>query len=320
VIAEHDFIDDDGNTDIEEGDDAQQHRHGTWVLGCIAAYLPGTLVGGAYQASFVLCKTEDVTSETPVEEDNYVAALEFIEQQGADISTSSLSYFDWYTQADFDGETAVTTIAVNTATANGLVCVTAAGNSGHDSNPSTSTLGAPADAFQVITLGAVDSAGVIAGFSSSGPTADGRVKPEVLARGVSAQTVNSTNPTGVSGVSGTSFSTPITAAALACLIQARPDMSVNQIRTALFATATRSDKIGLHPDPLFVEGHGIVQIDAAAAYGLSIADFNLDGSVDGADLGVLLGQWGQSGGPLADLNGSGTVDGADLGILLGEWN
>src|SRR6185295_12828487 len=102
----------DGNTDNEGADDPEQNHHGTLILGTLAAYQPDQLVGGAYGASFILCKTEDVTSETPIEEDNYAAGLEFIESHGGDVATSSLGYIDWYTQADLNGHTAVTTIAV----------------------------------------------------------------------------------------------------------------------------------------------------------------------------------------------------------------
>jgi hypothetical protein len=322
VLAEWDFINNDGNTGIEATDPATQHKHGTWILGTIGAYLPGTVVGGAFDARFVLAKTEDVATETPIEEDYYAAGIEFIEAHGADLATSSLGYIDWYTQADLDGATAVTTIAVNLATANGMICVTAAGNSGHDADPITSTLIAPADALDVITCGATDVAGVVASFSSSGPTADGRVKPEVLARGVATATVHSTNATGTAGVSGTSLSTPLVAAAIACILDARPDYSVAQLREALFATASRSDSTGLHPDPLFVEGHGLISAFRCATLGRAAADLNLDGTVDGSDLTVLISRWGVTGTPgdlWGDISGDGVVDGLDATALLSDW-
>ncbi|MCX5640552.1 MAG: S8 family serine peptidase [Planctomycetota bacterium] len=322
VIAEWDFINNDGNTGIQAGDNSEQHKHGTWILGTIAAYLPGTMVGGAYDAEFILCKTEDVPTETPIEEDYYVAGLEFIEARGADVATSSLGYIDWYTQADLNGHTAVTTVAVNVATANGVVCCTAAGNAGHDTNPATSTIIAPADAYNVLTCGAVDINGAIVSFSSSGPTADGRLKPEILACGLNTVSVNSTNTTGLSGLSGTSLSTPLVAAAVACILQARPDYGVAQIREALFATASRSDAAGLHPDPLFVEGHGILRAYEAAIRGRRTADLNLDGFVNGIDLGLMLGAWGQTGVPgfvFGDITLDGSVGGGDLGALLGQW-
>ncbi len=263
VVAEYDFVDNDGNTDIEVGDPSGQANHGTMILGVLGGYMPGELVGGAYDASFVLAKTEDTTDEYPAEEDNYVAGVEFIEANGADMATSSLGYIDWYTQADLDGLTAVTTIAVNTATSNGLHFCTAAGNEYHDSDPGTSSLIAPADAFQVITCGAVNSSGSIAYFSSDGPTADGRVKPEALARGVSTHTVSPSSDTGYTTADGTSLSTPVVACAVACLTHAKPWWSVDQMREHLFETADYYVTYGTY-DPLYVYGYGV--IDAMGAH------------------------------------------------------
>ena len=317
VIAEWDFVKNDNNTDIQTGDYATQHKHGTWILGTMAAYLPNQMVGTAYEARFVLAKTEDVPTETPIEEDYYVAGLEFVEAHGADVVTSSLGYIDWYTQADMNGVTAVTTKAVNIATANGVVCLSAAGNEGHDTNPATNTLIAPADAMQVLTCGAVDSAGVIASFSSDGPSADGRVKPEILALGVNTATINSTVTTGLSNVSGTSLSTPLLAGAVACLLQARPDFTVDSLRTALFATASRSDASGTHPDPLFVTGYGIMKAFSASQF-VTPCLGDLDGSreVDAGDVSITLLDFGACLGCAADLDNSGAVDSGDVSLVL----
>ncbi|HPM25467.1 MAG TPA: S8 family serine peptidase, partial [Phycisphaerae bacterium] len=277
VIAEYDFVNNDGNTDYQTGDPSGQYNHGTMILGCIGAYKPGSLVGGAFNASFVLCKTEDTTQEVPAEEDNYVAGLEFIESHGCDMSTASLGYIDWYTQAQLDGQTAVTTIACNILTANGVHHTNAAGNEYHDSNPATSSLIAPADAFQVITCGAVSSSGAIASFSSDGPTADGRVKPEVLARGVSTNTVSPYSDTSYTTADGTSLSTPLVACAVACLIQARPYWTVDQMRQHLFETADYYVQNGTF-DPLYVRGYGIVNAfgayDTCADAGVVMLDRN----------------------------------------------
>ncbi len=257
VVAEWDFVFDDGNTANEGNDHPDQHNHGTIILGTLGGYLPGEYVGGAYDASFILCKTEDIRSETPVEEDYYVAGLEFIEANGGDMATASLIYIDWYTQEQLDGRTAVCTIGVNIATANGVHCCNAAGNMGHDQNPNTSHLGAPADAFQVITCGAVEPTGEIAGFSSDGPTADGRVKPEVLARGTQAWSVAPWDNHGWAEAAGTSMSTPQVAAVVACLIDARPNWTVDQLRESLFTTADYYVLNGTF-DPLHVHGYGVV--------------------------------------------------------------
>ena len=317
VIAEWDFVKNDNNTDIQTGDNSEQQKHGTWILGTMAAYWPNQIVGTAYEARFVLAKTEDVPTETPIEEDYYVAGLEFVEAHGADIVTSSLGYIDWYTQADMNGVTAVTTKAVNIATANGVVCLTAAGNEGHDTNPATNRLIAPADAMQVLTCGAVDSAGAIASFSSDGPSADGRVKPEILALGVTTATVNSTNTTGLTGVSGTSLSTPLLAGAVACLLQARPDFTVDSLRTALFATASRSDASGTHPDPLFVAGYGIMKAFPASQFLTPcLGDLDSSREVDAADVSITLLEFGDCAGCAADLDNSGSVDSGDVSLVL----
>ena len=136
----------------------------------------------AYSCKYLLAKTEMVNDEIVAEEDFYVAALEWGEALGADIASSSLGYLDWYTyEDDLDGQTAITTRGIDYASSLGMVCVTAAGNEG---NTGWYHIIAPADADSVISVGAVDAFNVTPSFSSHGPTADGRIKPEVLARGV----------------------------------------------------------------------------------------------------------------------------------------
>ena len=277
VLAQYDFVDNDPNPAPEPGDASDQHDHGTLILGTLASYAPGSLVGGAFDASYILCKTEDKAAEYPGEEDNYVAGLQFAEANGVDMTTSSLGYIDWYTQADLDGLTAVTTIAMNTMNDNGVHSCNAAGNEYHDTNPATSSLIAPADAFRVITCGAVGSGGAIASFSSEGPTADGRVKPEVLALGLSTQTISAYSDTGYSTADGTSLSTPLVAGAVACLIQAHPEWTVDELRAALFASASESVATGTF-DPLYVRGYGIVN-----AWG-AIQDCNGNGTPDVVDI------------------------------------
>jgi subtilisin family serine protease len=320
VLGEHDFINNDGDTTQQGGDPPGQSDHGTYILGTLAAYQPNFLVGAAFDASFYLAKTEDISQEVPAEEDNYVAGLEWIESNGADMATSSLSYIDWYTQSQLDGQTAVTTIAVNIATDNGLVCCTAAGNGGHDSSPTNSHLGAPADAFRVITCGAIDSSGVIAFFSSDGPSADGRPKPELLARGVQTNTVSPSSNSTIVGVDGTSLSTPIVAGGVALIIQAHPDWSVDKIRRALFHTASRFQAFAAF-DPQHVLGYGTMNILAAIQFVHSDIDNN--GTADGRDIRLFTQSLIDDSVPSAqrrrsDVNASGFVDMNDVPIFVND--
>ena len=285
VLAEWDFVNNDANAGQEPNDPSGQADHGTMILGCQGAYMPGSLIGGSFNASFVLCKTEDTSQEVPAEEDNFAAGLEFIEAHGCDMSTASLGYIDWYTQAQLNGQTAVTTIACNISTGNGVHHTNAAGNEYHDSDANVAHLIAPADAFQVITCGAVDSTGTIAYFSSDGPTADGRVKPEVLARGISTNTVSPYSDTGYTTADGTSLSTPLVACAVACLIQARPYWTVDQMRQHLFETADYYVANGTY-DPLYIRGYGVINAynaahtcDRMGTIALNAAKYACQGSV-----------------------------------------
>ncbi|GIK16509.1 MAG: peptidase S8 [Planctomycetota bacterium] len=285
VLGEYDWVRGDGNTQKEQGDDPWQHWHGTAILGEIAAYKPNVYVGGAYDAAFYLAKTEDVTREVPLEEDFYVAALEWFEQNGVDVATSSLGYIDWYTQEDLDGRTAVTTIGVNVATENGVACCTAAGNAGHDRDPRTSHLIAPADAFDVFTCGAVNVYGETGGFSSDGPTADGRVKPEAMACGDVAYLINPDDDRGYTTGSGTSCSTPLVASAVTLLVQAHPDWTVAQLRSALLRSGSIYRATGSY-DPYYIEGFGIIDVWRAIETDFT-GDLDRDGDTDLADHAAL---------------------------------
>ncbi|HEX5009736.1 MAG TPA: S8 family serine peptidase [Planctomycetota bacterium] len=265
VLAAWDFVNNDGDVAIEPGDDPDQHFHGTFILGELAAYLPGTLVGAAWEASYVLCKTEDATQEVPAEEDFYVAGLEFAEQHGADVVTSSLGYIDWYQQSDLDGHTTVTAVAVNVATQNGVACCTAAGNSGYDLDPAVSHLITPGDAVDVLTVGAVEPTQEYASFTSDGPTADGRTKPEVLAMGTQVKSVWPYDDVQIAEAAGTSAATPEIAGLVACLLSAHPEWSVASLRARIIGSGSY---LGSPlPDPLSIYGWGIV--DGAKALAMA---------------------------------------------------
>ncbi len=273
IIDEWDFINNDGNTENEANDYSSQHNHGTMVFSTLAGYDPGNLIGPAFGAEFLLAKTEDVTNESQVEEDNYVAALEWGEQLGADIMSSSLGYLDWYSYCDMDGNTGVTTIAVDIATSLGMLCITSAGNWGTSSPPPNPCdtlyyyISAPADADSVISVGAVNSNGEIAFFSSHGPTYDGRIKPEVCARGVSTWGVNANSDSYRTG-SGTSLSAPLVSGAAAVILSAHSDWTPMQVREAMMMTADRVD----NPDNNY--GYGVIDVMAAIDYETSSINHN----------------------------------------------
>ena len=259
VIDQWDVINNDSETanQNENEQNSNQDSHGTKILSLIAANMPGELLGTAFDAEFLLAKTEDVSQEIQQEEDNLVAGLEWGELNGADIVSISLGYFDWYEYEDMDGNTAVTTIAIDIAVSLGLVCVTGAGNW---ANIDWYYIAAPADADSVISVGAVNNIGEIASFSSRGPTFDGRIKPEVCAMGVSVWHVSSNNTTDYVTASGTSSSTPLTAGAIALIRQARPDLSPMQLREAILMTASIAD------NPNNTYGYGIIDATEALNY------------------------------------------------------
>ena len=261
ILAEHDFLENDGETQNETPDEYKygQHNHGTCTYTALGGYSPGRLIGPAYQCGFLLAKTESVADEYQGEEDNYVAGLEWGDSLGADIVSSSLGYLDWYTYEDLDGKTAVTTQAVLCATRLGMLVVTAAGNERNDAEWGGYII-APADADSIITVGAVDAEGALAGFSSHGPTFDGRTKPEVVAQGVGVRCGSSAGADAYATVSGTSLSTPLVAGCAALLLEAHPDWRPEDVRNALMATASRADR----PDNDY--GYGLINGLAALYY------------------------------------------------------
>jgi len=263
VLAEWDFVFNDGNVQNEAGDVSSQHNHGTSTWSTLGGNYPGQLYGPAYEASFILAKTEDLRSETPVEEDNWLAAVEWADSLGADVISSSLSYSDWYTYSDYDGKTALVTQAANLATSLGIVVCNSAGNAG----PAGGSIGAPADAFGILTVGSVTSTGLISTFSSRGPTADGRIKPEVCARGSSDWVATAASTTSLGSSSGTSFSCPLVGGCAAILIGAHPTWSPLMVREALMQTADNA------ATPNNTYGWGIVNVDAALDYAGQVAAF-----------------------------------------------
>lgn len=231
ILGMHDFVDGDGYI--------YHHNHGMYVLSTMAGYLPDSLIGTAYEASYYLYRTEDGSSETLLEEDNWAVAAERADSLGVDMINSSLGYSTFddpdqdHSYADMDGNTTIITRAADLAASKGILVVTSAGNSG--ASP-WHYITAPADADSVLTAGAIDSNGEHAFFSSFGPTADDRVKPDVVTLGLGSAFANtdSTIRTG----NGTSFSSPILCGMTACLWQAHPEKKNMEIISAIQQSAS----------------------------------------------------------------------------------
>jgi len=241
IAAAWDFVN--GDPDVGDGEDMGEGSHGTAVLSAIGGYAPGQLVGPAFAATYILAKTENTESETEVEEDNWAAAAEWAESLGAEVISTSLGYLSFdggtgYTFEDMDGATAVSTLAAQRAVELGVVVVTSAGNAG--AHPLHNTLGAPADGIFVISAGAVDALGERASFSSVGPTADGRIKPDLMAQGQAVVVASSISVSGYRLGNGTSFACPLIAGVAALVLQAHPDYTVFQVIEALRSTASRA--------------------------------------------------------------------------------
>jgi Subtilase family len=265
VTAQRDFVFSDGIVRDEPGKDlAGAHFHGTSTWSLFAADVPGRLHGIARGAQYLLAKTEDERSETRVEEDNYVAALEWADSIGVDIVSSSLGYLRFdngfgYTPSELNGDVAVTTVAADLAVQRGILLFTSAGNDG----PGFRSISTPADADSVLAIGAEDSTGAIAFFSSRGPTADGRLKPDFTAPGVAVCALVGVGR--VDRVIGTSYATPLLAASAALVKQLHPTLSPMAIRAAFRNTATHRAA----PDSTF--GWGRPDVSASAVFPSGVA-------------------------------------------------
>ncbi len=236
IVAESDFVYGDSVVRDQPGEQQGEMDHGTGTWSLIAARKPGVLYGVAPDADFLLAKTEFTPTETRIEEDHWVAAVEWAIRNGAQIISSSLGYLSFdngftYTPNELNGDFAVTTIAADSAAARGVLVVVAAGNQG----PGAGSLDTPADADSDVAVGATDSTGKIAFFSSRGPTFDGRIKPEVAAPGV-AVTVASID-SGTHRGNGTSYATPLIAG-IAALVQGVRTGPAVELRDGLIAAGS----------------------------------------------------------------------------------
>jgi subtilisin family serine protease len=224
------------------------------------------LIGPAFGASFILARTENDSSETPIEEDNWVAAIEWADSIGVDVTSTSLGYLDYgppytsWTWQNMDGNTTLITRAADMAVAKGIVVVNSAGNNGF--NPSRNTLNAPADGDSVIAVGAVSSNGTRASFSSVGPTTSipPRIKPDVMAQGTAVRCASATDTVEYIYNQGTSLACPLVAGVVALMLHAKPNATPMQIADALRSTASQPST----PDNQM--GWGIINAAGAISY------------------------------------------------------
>lgn len=261
VLAEYDFVFDDNNTANQPGDSPSQSNHGTYVFSIVGGFKEGELIGAAYGADYLLAKTEDIRSETHVEEDNYAAALQWMEAQGVDITSSSLGYntFDTgisYTYANMDGKTAIVTKAAEMAFNLGVVTITSAGNEG---NSPWFYITAPADGFNTLGIGAVTPQNVKASFSSHGPTSDGRIKPDITTQGTSVYGAE-TFGLSYTYASGTSAAAPIAAGVAGLLLSTYPHLKNFQVRKILLESGDNASS----PDNNI--GHGLLSARKAIMF------------------------------------------------------
>lgn len=242
ILGTWDFVA--GEASVNEDD-----AHGANCLSIMASNLPGILVGTAPAASYWLFRTEDVASEYPVEEHFWAVGAERADSLGADMISSSLGYYDFdqsafdYRYAQLDGNTTMVSRAADLAAKKGMIVCNSAGNSG---SSAWKYIGAPADGDSVLAVGAVDVNGVVAAFSSYGPSADGQVKPDVASVGARTFVIT---PNGMAAQgNGTSYSNPNMAGLLACLWQAFPEFGNMELIDALRRSASRftnpDDRVG----------------------------------------------------------------------------
>jgi len=251
ILSTHDFVQ--GDEEVYD-----EHSHGRYVLSTIAGIIPGLAYGTAVSASFHLLRTEDVDSETTVEEYNWIAAAEYADSAGADVLNTSLGYTDFdslqvsYTYEDMDGNTAWITRGADIAASRGMLIVNSAGNSG---NGAFHYISAPADGDSVLAVGSVNPDSLHTGFSSFGPSFDGRVKPNVCAQGFQSIGVNRDDV--VVAINGTSFSSPILAGMATCLWQAVPGATNMEVFNAIQMSADH------YSDPNDSLGYGIPNFGVA---------------------------------------------------------
>ena len=253
----------------------QSNLHGMQVASVAVGYAEGSLIGPAWGAEVLAGTTEFAPTETNMEEDNLVAGLEWMEAQGADVVNISLGYStfdageDSYTFEDMDGDKAIPSIAADIAARMGVVVVVSAGNEGCSSPEACwYYITSPADADSVLTVGAVNADSTRPLFSSRGPTADGRIKPDVAAQGTDV--IVAIGPDSYWIANGTSFSSPLTAGVAAQILQVNADLTPMDVIDILRTTASQADS------PNNQLGWGIINAEAAIERASSLASSSIN--------------------------------------------
>ncbi len=230
----------------------EEMEHGTMVLSTMAANAPNLYVGVAPEAQYVLVRCEDERTESLAEEDYWASAAEYADSLGVDVINSSLGYHDFddvktnHLYWEQDGETALISHTASMCADKGIICVNSAGNDGMGV---WKKINFPADAKDILTVGSINEQGKNAAFSAVGPTADGRIKPDVMAFGSPASVI--TGRGAIINDNGTSFSSPLIAGMTACLWQALPHKTAKQI-IKLVKMAGNNQQ---HPDNIY--GYGV---------------------------------------------------------------
>lgn len=242
-----------------------RHNHGSNVLSTMGGFAEGQLVGTAPNAKYYLFITEDINSENPVEESYWVEGAELADYYGADVINSSLGYFGYdnpnysHDYNDMIGNKTFSSRGANMAFNKGIVVVISAGNSGASNEPH---IGTPADAIGALTIGAVNSLEQYATFSSIGPSFDGRVKPDVCAKGLGTTVCS---PTGtIYASNGTSFSSPVMAGMVATFWSAVPNLTAQQVVQFIKQSSDN------YSNPTIQKGYGIPDFQSALTAALNM--------------------------------------------------
>jgi serine protease AprX len=280
VLATYDFIHNIEDVSLQPWEDPAQGNHGAGTLSVLGGFRNGQLIGAAFGASFILAKTEMDSSgnnyDFHSEEDTYVAGMEWMERLGVDITSSSLAYKDFdsasYSTSELNGRTTKVAQALVIAARKGVLPVTAMGNEGDIVNGLhlSSTLWSPADADSILAVGATDYEGILTYFSGCGPTADGRIKPDIVAQGDGVLWADATTDTSYGLADGTSLSTPLAAGTAALVLSAHPELTAMQVRNALINTAVHindgTPQSASYPNNYY--GYGMADaLDAALSCG-----------------------------------------------------